>query len=202
MGSSLIPQGYYKVGEKIMPSKPLVEQAVRILLQHVGEDPDREGLKGTPDRVYRAWKEMTAGYAEDPAVILSRVFEESYDEVVVVKDIPFNSICEHHALPFIGTADIGYLPDGKVVGLSKLARLVDCFSRRLQIQEKMTRQIADSIQTHLNAKGVAVVVRASHSCMGCRGVKKPGTVMVTSCMLGVFREKPEARAEVLSLMKT
>lgn len=195
------PMGYVYIGDRLVPTQGTVEQAIKTLLLHIGEDPERNGVKDTPLRVSRALREMTQGYQEDPKEILSRVFEETYDEVVVVKDIPFASLCEHHMLPFVGTADIGYLPDGKVVGLSKLARLVDCFAKRLQIQEKMTRQIADAIKEHLNAKGVAVVVRATHECMACRGVRKPGVIMVTSVMLGVFRDKPEARQEFLNLCK-
>lgn len=171
---------------------------VRRILQYIGEDPNRDGLKETPHRVVKALKEMTGGYKEKPEDILSKTFDEPYDEVVISSGIPFTSLCEHHMLPFSGTADVGYIP-GKVVGLSKLARLVDCFARRLQIQEKMTRQIADSIQTALQARGVAVVIKAEHSCMACRGVKKSGTKMVTSAMLGAFRDKPEARQEFLAL---
>lgn len=172
--------------------------AVVRLLEYIGEDPMRDGLRDTPGRVTKALKEMTKGYADDPKQILARTFEQPYDEVIVVRGIPFTSLCEHHVLPFIGTVDIGYLP-GKVVGLSKLPRLVECFSQRLQLQERMTRQIADAIQLYLEAQGTAVVVKAAHNCMACRGVKKSGVEMVTSCMLGVFREKPEARAEFLSL---
>lgn len=176
------------------------DDAILRLLQWVGEDPKRDGLIDTPKRVLKAFKEMTSGYQECPADILSKIFEEPYDEVVISRAIPFTSLCEHHLLPFTGTVDVGYLPSRRgVVGLSKLARLVDCFSKRLQVQERMTRQIADSIMTHLVAQGAAVVVRAEHSCMACRGVKKAGSEMVTSCMLGVFRDKPEARAEFLSL---
>ncbi len=175
--------------------------AVMRLLEFLGQDPKRDGLKDTPSRVVRALKEMTCGYQENPKEILSRVFEEAFDEVVVVRGIPFTSLCEHHMLPFTGTADIGYLPNGKVVGLSKLARLVDCFSKRLQIQERLTREIAEAIKEYLLPRGVGVVVTAEHSCLACRGVKKPGVEMVTSMMLGIFREKPEARAELLSLFR-
>lgn len=183
-----------------MPSQALALESVKILLQYLGEDADREGLKDTPDRVLRALNEMTHGYNEDPAKILSKVFAEQYDEIVILRKIPFISLCEHHLLSFIGTVDIGYLPSGKgVVGLSKLARLVDCFARRLQVQERLTKQIAEAIEQHLEAKGVGVIVRAGHTCMSCRGVMKHGSEMVTSSMLGVFREKPEARAEFLAL---
>lgn len=157
-----------------------------------------KGMEDTPQRVYRALVEMTSGYREDPATILSTVFEEPCDEVVVLKGIQFVSLCEHHMLTFTGTVDVGYIP-GKVVGLSKLARLVDCFARRFQIQERMTRQIATSIMEHLKAEGAAVVVRAVHSCMACRGVKKQGATMVTSSMLGSFRTDVAARMEFLHL---
>lgn len=176
------------------------EDAVVRLLQFIGEDVGRDGLKETPARVCKALNEMTQGYFQDPGEILSKTFDESYDEVVVLKGIPFTSLCEHHLLPFIGTADVGYIP-GKVVGLSKLARLVDCFAMRLQLQERMTRQIADSLMTHLNAKGAAVIVRAVHSCMACRGIKKAGAEMVTSAMLGLFRDDPKARGEFLELCR-
>lgn len=176
------------------------EDAVVRLLEGIGEDPKREGLVETPRRVRRALTEMTEGYGQDPAAILSKTFDEPYDEIIVLKAIPFTSLCEHHLLVFEGTVDIGYLP-GKVVGLSKLARLVDCFSRRLQIQERLTRQLAESIVQHLEARGVGVVVRAIHSCLSCRGIRKSGSTMVTSAMLGVFRDKPECRAEFLALCR-
>lgn len=177
------------------------EDAVTRLLQFIGEDPSRQGLRETPARVCRALRSMTEGYGESPEAILGTVFEESYDEIVVLRDIPFASLCEHHMLVFTGTADIGYLPGPKgVVGLSKLARLVDCFAKRLSVQEKMTRQIAEAIRDHLQAKGVAVVVRAQHSCMSCRGIKKPGSTMLTSSCLGVFRDNPAARAEFFALI--
>jgi len=176
--------------------------SVTRLLEYIGEDPKRDGLRETPDRVLRALKEMTIGYGEKPEQILSRVFEEQYDEMVMVRGIPFTSLCEHHLLPFVGEVDLGYIPSDKgVVGLSKLARLVDCFSKRLQVQERMTNEIAKAIEEHLSPRGVAVVVRASHSCMACRGVRKPGAEMVTSSMLGVLRDKPEARAEFLELCR-
>lgn len=176
--------------------------AVIDILIAIGEDPEREGLKDTPKRVVKSWGELYAGYKQDPAEILSTVFEDgACDEMVILKGIEFSSMCEHHMLPFIGVAHVGYLPKGKVVGLSKLARLVDCFAKRLQIQEKMTQQIAKAIQTHLNPKGVGVVIEAHHQCMSCRGVKKQGTTMVTSAMLGKFRARSEVRAEFLSLIK-
>lgn len=194
----VIPLGYYKVNGKLMPYLSTSRDAVRVLLQTVGEDPDREGLKDTPDRVVRALEEMTAGYRMRPEDILSKTFGEDYDEMILLRGIHFTSLCEHHLLPFAGTAYVGYLP-GKVVGLSKLARLVDCFSRRLQMQERITKQIAESLERYLQAKGVGVVLRSSHCCMTCRGVLKGGAEMVTSVMLGVMREDRQARAEFLSL---
>ncbi|MDA1280844.1 MAG: GTP cyclohydrolase I FolE [Chloroflexi bacterium] len=176
-----------------------MQNAVRLLLANV-DDPDREGLQGTPGRVVRALWEMTRGQMESPEAILSTTFDEPCDEMVVLSGIAFTSLCEHHLLPFTGTVDIGYIP-GKVVGLSKLARLVDCFSRRLQIQERMTAQIADSLDTCLDAQGVAVIVRGKHACMACRGVRKAGAIMVTSAMRGVLKDNPTARAEFLELIK-
>src|SRR5262245_15437847 len=173
-----------------------VEDAVVTLLRWVGEDPERDGLRDTPARVAKAWREMTSGYDDDPAEILSRTFDESSDEMIILRGISFYSTCEHHLLPFYGTATVGYLP-GKVVGISKLARLVECFARRLQIQERMTRQIAEAVQTHLEARGVGVVLRAHHLCMGCRGVRQEETEMVTSSMLGTLRIDPASRSEFL-----
>lgn len=175
------------------------EDVVVRLLEYIGENPLRDGLKETPGRVLRAWKELTAGYREDPKKILAKRFPVTYDEMVVVRGIRFTSICEHHLLPFTGTATVGYIPKDTVCGLSKLARLVLCFARRLQIQEGMTRQIADAIQNELDPHGVGVVVRARHSCMGCRGVLQPDAEMVTSAMLGRMRESAAARAEFLGL---
>lgn len=181
---------------------PAVERAVAEMLGALGDDPAREGIRGTPGRVARAWREMLSGYGQDPAKILSTDFDaEGYDQVVAVPGIEFASVCEHHLLPFTGTVAVAYLPGSRVVGLSKMARLVECFARRLQIQERMTQEIAGAINSHLGARGVAVVVEASHSCMALRGVKKPGARMVTSCMLGCFREIPAARAEVLELLR-
>ncbi|HJT15916.1 MAG TPA: GTP cyclohydrolase I FolE [Thermoanaerobaculia bacterium] len=176
------------------------EEAVATLLRFMGEDPSREGLADTPARVVKAWREMTAGYREDPAEILSRTFEESSDELIILSGISFYSTCEHHLLPFYGTACVGYLP-GKVVGISKLARLVNCFAQRLQIQERMTRQIADAIETHLEARGVGVIIRAHHLCMGCRGVRQQDTDMITSSMLGKLRTDATSRSEFLRLCK-
>jgi GTP cyclohydrolase I len=172
------------------------ERAVKTLLAYVGEDVERDGLKDTPARVARAWREMTQGYHQDPQKILGRVFEQDCDEMVILKGIRFYSNCEHHLLPFYGEATIGYLP-GKVVGISKLARLTLCFARRLQIQERLTRQIADAVMEHLEARGVGVIVKAHHLCMGCRGVQQAGTEMVTSAMLGFLRDNAEARNEFL-----
>lgn len=195
-----MPNGYYKVEDKIVPSLDTAEEAVRTLLRYVGVDPTDSGLMDTPKRVVRALAEMTAGYRDDPQAILSRVFRETYDELVISKDIPFTSMCEHHLLVFSGTVDIGYLPGGKgVVGLSKLSRLVDCFSRRLQVQERLTKQVAESIYQYLQASGVMVVVRASHSCQSCRGVRKSGSTMVTSSCLGLLRTDAAARNEFLTL---
>ena len=176
------------------------EEAVATLLRFIGEEPERDGLRDTPARVVKAWREMTAGYAEDPAEILARTFDESSDELVILRGISFYSTCEHHLLPFYGQAVVGYLP-GKVVGISKLARLVECFAKRLQVQERMTRQIADAVEQHLEARGVGVVLRAHHLCMGCRGVRQEETEMVTSAMLGTLRTDATSRAEFLRLCR-
>jgi GTP cyclohydrolase IA len=177
-----------------------IEKAVREILAAVGEDPDREGLLETPGRVARMYAEMFSGLREDASAHLSKVFTEKYDEVVLVKDIHFCSMCEHHLLPFVGKVHIGYLPDGKVVGLSKLARVVESVGRRPQVQERMTEQIADLVGNHLSAKGVAVVIEASHSCMTIRGIRKPGSSCITSAMRGIFRDNLASRSEILSLM--
>jgi len=176
------------------------EDAVTRLIEFVGEDPNREGLQDTPRRVIKAYEELTQGYRQNPKTILDRTFESSINEMVVLQGIRFTSLCEHHILPFTGEVAVGYLPDKRVVGISKLGRLVECFARRLQIQERMTEQIAQAIMTHLSPLGVGVVVKAHHSCMGCRGIKQPDTRMSTSCMLGVLRDNPAARAELLSLI--
>lgn len=185
------------------PSRAEAEDAVRVLLRWAGDDPEREGLHDTPGRVVRAYEEFFRGYDEDPAALLATTFEDvgRYDEVVVVRDIPWESYCEHHLVPIVGIAHVGYLPNRAVVGLSKLARVVDVFAKRLQIQEKMTTEIARSISESLNPLGVAVVLEAEHQCMSTRGVHKHGTSTVTSCMLGVFRDKAEARAEFLALIR-
>ncbi|MBL8825899.1 MAG: GTP cyclohydrolase I FolE [Planctomycetaceae bacterium] len=177
-----------------------IERAVREILAAVGEDPDREGLLETPARVARMYAELFSGLHEDPRLHLRKFFTEKYDEVVLVKDISFNSMCEHHMLPFIGRAHIGYLPNGRVIGLSKLARTVECVARRPQVQERMTETIADLLVSELDAKGVAVVVEASHSCMTIRGVRKPGSMCVTSAMRGIFRSHLSSRAEVMTLI--
>ncbi len=179
-----------------------VESAVRELLAALGEDPNREGLLDTPKRVARMYRELFSGLTADPAVHLKRVFTERYDEIVLLRDIDFYSLCEHHLLPFHGRAHVAYLPDGKVVGLSKLARTVDAFARRPQVQERMTCQIADALMEHLNPKGAAVVVEAEHLCMKMRGVQKPNGVMITSAVRGVFKTDPAARAEVMELIRS
>lgn len=179
---------------------PRIERAVREILAAVGEDPEREGLVETPGRVARMYAELFSGLHEDPRSYLQKTFTEKYDEVVLVRDISFNSMCEHHLLPFMGKAHIGYLPDGKVIGLSKLARVVEAVSRRPQVQERMTETIANLLVEELNAKGVAVVVEATHSCMTIRGVRKPGSLCVTSAMKGLFRSNLSTRSEVMQLI--
>lgn len=177
-----------------------IERAVREILDAVGEDPDREGLLETPARVARMYAEMFAGLKHDAGRHLAKVFTEKYDEIVLVRDISFCSMCEHHLLPFTGTAHIAYLPSGTVVGLSKLARVVEEVARRPQVQERMTETIADLIEDRLSARGVAVVCEATHSCMTMRGVRKPGSLCLTSAMRGSFREDAATRAEVLGLI--
>lgn len=179
---------------------PRIAAAVREILIAVGEDPDREGLLKTPMRVARMYAELFEGLHQDPADLLTTSFTESYDELVVLRDIPFNSMCEHHLMPFMGVAHIAYLPDGKIVGISKLARIVDAYSRRPQVQERMTNQIADILNTTLAAKGVAVVLEATHACMTCRGVRKPGSLMVTSSLRGRCKSDARTRGEVMTLL--
>jgi GTP cyclohydrolase IA len=194
-------------GDPVDPSAKIevpaeVQEAVRTLIRWAGDEPDREGLLDTPARVGRAWKEYARGYAEDPAYHLSRTFDEvgGYDEIVLLKDIPFQSHCEHHLAPILGKASIAYLPAERVVGISKLARVLHGFARRLQVQERLTAQVADCVWEHLKPQGVAVVIEASHACMTARGVRTPGVMMTTSRMMGVFREDNRSRREVLALM--
>ncbi len=184
------------------PSRAEAEAAVATLIRWAGDDPAREGLGDTPARVVRSYEEFFAGYHKDPEEILRTTFEETegYDEMVVLKDITFESHCEHHMVPIIGKAYVAYLPDRRVVGISKLARVVEAYAKRLQIQEKMTAQIANAINDVLKPKGVAVVVEAEHQCMTTRGVEKPGVSMVTSTMLGAFRDDPSTRKEFLSFI--
>ncbi len=180
---------------------PRIERAVREILIAVGEDPDREGLQQTPSRVARMYAEFFTGLHTDPAQCLGTQFTETYDEMVVLRDIPFHSICEHHLLPFEGRAGVAYLPNGKVVGVSKLARVVEAFALRPQLQERLTSQIADVLMDTLTPKGVAVVIQATHSCMTCRGVRKVGSIMVTSAMRGRCKSDARTRSEVLALLR-
>jgi len=186
------------------PTREEAEEAVRTLIRWAGDNPDREGLIGTPDRVVRSYEEFFAGYQDDPAEILQRTFEEveGYDEVVMLRDIRLESYCEHHMVPIIGRVHIGYLPDKRVVGISKLARVVDAFAKRLQIQEKLTAQIANTLQEVLQPRGVAVVIEAAHQCMTTRGIHKPGVTMVTSRMLGAFRDDASTRREFLAMISS
>ena len=184
------------------PSQAEAEAAVRTLLRWAGDDPAREGLRDTPARVARSYRELFAGYDTDPVGLLERTFEdvEGYDEIILLRDIRLESYCEHHMVPIIGVAHVAYLPSQRVVGISKLARVVDAFSKRLQIQERLTAQIADTIDSVLQPKGTAVMIEANHQCMTTRGVHKPGVAMVTSRMLGAFRTDPEMRREVLAMI--
>jgi GTP cyclohydrolase I len=176
-----------------------VEGAVRQILREIGEDPDRQGLLGTPGRVHRMYAELTAGYHVDPGRLINgAIFDVPHSEMVVVKEIPFYSLCEHHLLPFFGTAAVAYIPDGRVIGLSKIPRIVEMYARRLQVQERLTSQIADFLMEHLRPKGVGVVMEATHLCAVMRGVRKPGTVMTTSHVLGIFRANDKTRAEFLA----
>ncbi|HVJ55972.1 MAG TPA: GTP cyclohydrolase I FolE [Aliidongia sp.] len=186
----------------LRPSREEAEAAVRTLLRWAGDDPAREGLLATPDRVVRSYEEYFAGYDEDPVALLQRTFEETdgYDEIVLLKDIRFESHCEHHMAPIIGRAHIAYLPSKRVVGISKLARLVEVYAKRLTIQEKLTAQIANTLDEVLQPKGVAVVIDAAHQCMTTRGVHKPGVSMLTSRMLGAFRENSDTRREFLAML--
>lgn len=180
--------------------QPRIERAVREILAAIGEDPDRASLEETPARVARMYAELFSGLHTDPARHLKKFFVEDYDELVLVRDIPFNSMCEHHLLPFMGTAHVGYLPKGKVIGLSKMARVVDEISRRPQVQERMTHQIADLMNDELDAKGVVVVLEAVHTCMTIRGVRKPGSLTVTSAVRGLFKTNQSSRAEAMALI--
>ena len=193
-----------RAAQERRPSREEAEGAVRTLVRWAGDDPDREGLVGTPERVVRAYEEFFTGYHDDPVEILQRTFEEveGYDEMVLLRDIRFESHCEHHMAPILGRAHIAYLPDHRVVGISKLARLVQVYAKRLQIQEKMTAQIANTIQEVLQPLGVAVMIEASHQCMTTRGVYKPGAALATSRMLGAFRENAATRREFLSLIRS
>jgi len=186
----------------VRPSREAAEEAVRLLIRWAGDDPAREGLRGTPDRVTRAYQEIFSGYDENPVEYLKSTFEEieKYDEMVVLQGIRFESHCEHHIMPIVGTIDIAYLPDRRVVGISKLARLVEVFTKRLQIQEKLTSQIATTLNDVLKPRGVAVLVRAAHHCMTTRGIHKPGVLMVTSSMLGAFRDDAMTRREFLAIV--
>ena len=189
-------------GMEDRPTRAEAEAAVRTLLRYAGDDPAREGLRGTPDRVVRSFEEFFAGYAVDPEAMLARTFEETdgYDEMIVLKDIRLESRCEHHMLPIIGRAHVAYLPAKRVVGISKLARVVEVYAKRLQIQEKMTAQIANAIDKVLQPQGVGVVIKAEHHCMTARGIMKPGTDLVTSRMLGVFRDSAITRQEFMSIV--
>jgi GTP cyclohydrolase I len=190
--------------QPVKPSREKAEAAVRTLIEWAGDDPTRPGLRGTPDRVVRSFEEFFRGYDTDPVELLQRTFDEinGYDEMVVLKDIRFESHCEHHMAPIIGKAHIAYLPDHRVIGISKLARLVEVYAKRLQIQEKMTAQIANTLSEVLQPKGVAVVIEAAHQCMTTRGVHKPGVSMVTSTMLGAFLNDPTTRREFLAMIGT
>jgi GTP cyclohydrolase IA len=191
-------------GEETRPSDAAAEEAFRSIIRWIGEDPSRDGLHETPQRLVRAFREYFCGYEEDPEEILKKTFSEveGYDEMVVLRGVPFESHCEHHVAPIIGRAWVGYVPNRRVVGISKLARVVEAYARRLQIQERMTAQIANAIETVLNPGGVAVVIKATHHCMLTRGVKKHGADLVTSRMLGVFRDNQMTRSEFLSLVNS
>lgn len=198
------PDGYAIAASEVAPDvavdEPRIQAAIREILLAVGENPDREGLRETPARVARMYKELFSGLKADARVHLKKCFTEKYDEVVLVRDISFCSLCEHHMLPFMGHAHIGYIPSGKVVGLSKLARVVEVVSRRPQVQERMTEEIANLLEEELGAKGVAVVVEATHTCMTIRGVRKPGSLCITSAMKGIFRSNLSSRSEIMQLI--
>jgi len=189
-----------KPAKKNSIDKNRIIAAVREILLAIGEDPDREGLRETPDRIARMYQELFGGLHEDPAMYTKKFFSENYNEVVLVRDISFSSICEHHLMPFMGVVHIGYIPDGRVIGLSKLARVIEVFSHRPQLQERMTEDIAELLFKELKAKAVAVVVEAEHTCMTLRGVKKPGSLCVTSALRGGFLKHPSSRAEIMALI--
>ncbi|MGL4595622.1 MAG: GTP cyclohydrolase I FolE [Thermoguttaceae bacterium] len=193
-------QNIKKIIKKNIIDKDRIARAVREILFAIGEDPDREGLVETPDRVARMYQELFGGLHEDPAKYTKKFFSENYNEIVLVRDISFNSTCEHHFMPFMGHVHIGYIPDGRVIGLSKLARVVEVFSHRPQVQERLTEDIAELLYSQLKAKAVAVVVEAVHTCMTVRGVKKPGSTCVTSALRGGFLKNPSSRAEIMSLI--
>jgi GTP cyclohydrolase I len=189
--------------QRIRPSKEEAQAAVRTLIEWAGDNPDREGLRGTPERVARAYQEFFAGYDKDPAALLTTTFEETaaYDEMIVLRDIRLESHCEHHLVPIIGKAHIAYLPAGRVVGISKLARLIEIFAKRMQIQETLTSQIAETLQEELKPNGVGIVIEAAHQCMTTRGIRKPGVSMVTSRMLGSFRDDPTVRQQFFEMIR-
>src|SRR5947209_5240679 len=193
----------HAIAEAVRPSREEAEAAVRTLLRWAGEDPTREGLRGTPERVVRSYEEFFSGYAIDPVALLERTFEETdgYDEIVLLRDIRLESYCEHHMLPIIGRAHVAYLPYRRVVGISKLARVVEAYAKRLQLQEKLTVQIANTVNEVLQPRGTAVIIEAAHECMTTRGVHKPGVTMVTSRMLGAFRDDPTTRRELLAMIR-
>ena len=191
----------FEVPEKSPVDLDRIKRAVREILAAVGEDPDREGLLETPDRVARMYAEVFSGLHTDPKVYLKKVFTQKYDEMVLVKDIRYESFCEHHLLPFTGLAHVAYIPNGKVVGLSKIPRVVDALARRPQLQERLTEELADLLMTELDARGVAVIMQGSHSCMTIRGVHKPGATFITSAMRGIFKERLATRSEVLALIQ-
>jgi GTP cyclohydrolase IA len=181
--------------------QPRIEAAVREILFAIGEDPDREGLVRTPNRIARAYAELFAGLSDDPRRHLHVTFDEGHREMVVLRDIPFSSTCEHHLMPFTGHAHVGYIPNGRIVGLSKLARMIEGYARRPQVQERLTSEIANAIMDELQPSGCGVMIQASHTCMTIRGIKKPGATMVTSAMRGSFRIRPETRAEFMSIVR-
>jgi GTP cyclohydrolase I len=194
------PAGFAgEAAAELAGEQPVIERAVREILVEIGEDPDREGLARTPERMHKMWLELTRGYRVDPDLLINgAVFDVGYSEMVVIKGIPFYSLCEHHMLPFFGTASVGYLPRGRVIGLSKIPRIVEMYARRLQVQERMTQQIADFLQSRLNPYGSGVVIEAEHLCLAMRGVQKGGATMVTSSVLGAFRNSKETRDEFMS----